>query len=739
MKISLKTKLLFCFVIGIIQISCSQKPDIVIANFEDDTCDGWTIEGDAFGPEPSKGAGPGQQEVTGFKGKGFANSFAQGGDDAKGTLSSPEFTIERNYINFLIGGGKNTDTYIELIIDGKSILRNSSLINSENLHPLTWSVKEYIGEKAQIKIVDNQQGSWGHILIDQIEQSDNIIKSDILLNYQLTFEATKKYILIPIEEKAPETRITLLIDGVANTTHSNIRIAHTTIDYWVPVEIEAYKGKKVALLFDQFKESYIGLNQIKLSDVFEFDYNETYRPVFHFSPEYGWTNDPNGMVYSNGVYHLFYQHNPYGSMWGNMSWGHATTTDLKIWKHHPVAIIPDSIGTIFSGSAVIDKDNTAGFGRNAMVAIYTAHGQSETQCLAYSTDNGVTFNKYDHNPVLCDSTYVDYRDPKVFWHDATKQWIMSLATTQVITFYGSKNLKDWTMLSNFGDGIGDHGGVWECPDLFPISYNGQNKWVLFVSINPGGPNGGSATQYFIGNFDGKTFKADKLPYPLWIDYGRDNYAGVTWNNAPNGQRIFIGWMSNWDYTNQVPTLNFRNAMTVPRELSLVNNGEHLVIASIPVKEIAELRGEEKMLGTIKVNKSYTVNQLLPENRGACEIEMTIKPQASNNFTFELRNKKDEKIQFVFDLGNKVLSVDRTKSGIVDFNNNFAGSPIKAPIVKKDTYKIRLLVDKSSTELFINDGEVVQTNCVFPTEPYNILTFSSDAELIAESVAIYPIN
>ena len=717
---------------------CSSN-DITIEDFETGTFDKWTIEGDAFGSIPSLGGYPGQQEVKGFEGKYLANSY-NGGDDSRGTIISSEFTIERNFINFLLGGGMHSDTYIELLIDGSSVYVTRPMVESETLRWMTWDVKAYKDKKATIRIVDNQRGGWGHILVDQIEMSDKE-KSDYQKDYKLSFNnIDKKYLLVPIEDRGPESHIYIEVDGKTVGPQLNIRVAQTKVDYWMPVNVEQYKGKQLALVFTYIKKEDVGYSQIKQSDDYHFDYNEKYRPDYHFTPQYGWTNDPNGMVYHNGEYHLFYQHNPYGSMWGNMNWGHTVTKDLKKWEHLPVAIAPDSLGAIFSGSAVIDKNNTAGFGKDAMVAIYTSAGQSQVQSIAYSLDNGRTFTKYDKNPVLTDPNYVDFRDPKVFWHNASKQWIMSLATSQVVTFYASKNLKEWTKLSQFGEGIGDHGGVWECPDLFPMTYNGQTKWVLFVSINPGGPNGGSATQYFIGDFDGKDFKADALPYPLWLDYGRDNYAGVTWNGAPDGRRIFIGWMSNWDYTNQVPTLNFRNAMTVPRELKLIHNGKHMVVANPPVKEIAELRSETKDLQQLKIDKNYAIEKLFDNNNGAYEIEMLINPNRAEVFEFALINRKGEELSFTFDLKNENLIVDRTKSGIIDFSKNFASGGIKAPIVKKESYKIRLLIDKASSEIFVNDGEVVQTNTMFPSEPYNTLTFKvENSSIDVKDIKIYKLN
>jgi len=318
---------------------------------------------------------------------------------------------------------------------------------------------------------------------------------------------------------------------------------------------------------------------------------------------------------------------------------------------------------------------------------------------------------------------------------------MILATKQTISFFGSHNLKEWTKLSEFGDGIGAHTGVWECPDLFPLTYQGKTKWVLTVSINPGGPNGGSATQYFIGSFDGTHFKADALPYPLWIDYGRDNYAGVTWGNIPkkDGRRLFLGWMSNWDYATSVPTLNFRSANTVPRELTLKSNGEHLILNSFPVKEMNSLRSDTRKIPTQVVEKELSIAEILPKNNGTYEIEMTLKPENSTSFGFKLNNSKNEELKFMFDLKNKKLSIDRANSGRIDFKSNFKDGT-SAPLVLKESYNIRLLVDKASAEIFINDGEIAMTSLFFPTEIMNSLNFfATEGKLNAENITIYNIK
>jgi fructan beta-fructosidase len=447
------------------------------------------------------------------------------------------------------------------------------------------------------------------------------------------------------------------------------------------------------------------------------------------------------MVYYDGEYHLYYQYNPYGSRWGNMHWGHAVSEDLVSWEHIPFALAPDSLGTIFSGSAVIDEKNTSGFGKDALVAIYTSAGRSQTQSIAYSSDRGRTFTKYDGNPILSDLKYPDFRDPKVIWHEESSKWIMALATGQTITFYSSEDLKEWDRLSEFGEGIGSHDGVWECPDLFTLDFNGATKWILIVSINPGGPNGGSATQYFIGDFDGTNFIPDNLPYPIWLDYGRDNYAGVTWSNIDesDGRRLFIGWMSNWDYANDVPQVNFRGAMTLPRELKLVHNGNHLIVANPPVEEVNSLRGEVRQIDMFTVEETYEIEKLTNENNGTFELEMNVDTGSSEYFTLELRNDKEEKIIFNFDLENGIFSVDRSLSGIVDFNNNFANKNSEAAMLKKKSYDIRLFVDKASTEIFIDNGEIVQTNIMFPTEPYNSLVFESEGEIKINKLNIYPIR
>lgn len=548
---------------------------------------------------------------------------------------------------------------------------------------------------------------------------------DLSKNITINYKIDKQYILLPIEENAPDKKLNIQYqDGLKSVFW--MRIAETKIDYWVKLDVNTQIGKALSITFEQAEKALLGINNIKQSDTFEFEQHETYRPQFHFTPPYGWMNDPNGMIYFDGEYHLFYQYNPYGNKWGNMHWGHAVSRNLINWEHLPVALSIDSLGDIFSGSAVIDVNNTAGFGKNAMVAIYTSNGKTQQQSIAYSTDRGRTFTKYQENPVIINPGIVDFRDPKVSWHNPSKQWIMALATKQTITFYGSPNLKEWTRLSEFGEGIGSHAGVWECPDLFPLTYKGKNKWVLLVSINPGGPNGGSATQYFIGDFDGKTFTADNLSYPLWIDYGRDNYAGVTFSNIPqaDGRRIFIGWMSNWDYANDVPTKAFRSAMTIARELTIKNNGQHPVLCTYPVKEFnqqfitkkaATLSSEYRSIGFYAEEIDKFKNNF--------DLQTVVKTNGTGTFEISLQNDLKESIVFKFDLDKHILITERAESSLSFDNQNFRKS-ISAPLPELKTLNIRIVVDNASTELFINDGLVSSTNIVFPQEYWDSVVWTS---------------
>ncbi len=530
----------------------------------------------------------------------------------------------------------------------------------------------------------------------------------------LSLEKQTRYLLLPVEEKAEIAHIRVLKDNNVCQT-LNARLAVDKVDYFVPLELKKADLLDISFRGDRRTKGAMSelacWHEMKYVDEFDMTNREHFRPKYHHTPKYGWMNDPNGMFYKDGVWHLAFQWNPYGSQWENMTWGASTSRDLIHWDAQPAAIEADGLGTIFSGSCVVDKENTAGFGKGAIIAYYTSAGEAQTQSMAYSTDGGKTFKKYSGNPVLVASV-PDFRDPHLFWHAETQRWIMLLAVGQEMQIYSSANLKQWTMESRFGAEYGNHGGVWECPDLFrlPVRGTGQQKWVLVCNINPGGPFGGSATQYFVGNFDGHKFTCDSRPeVTKWMDYGKDHYATVTFDNAPDNRRVAIAWMSNWQYANEVPTKQFRSANAIPRDLDLFIDGTETYCGVMPSPEMLTLRG--------KPSKQLT---------DACEVVVALK--GSTEIT--LQNAKGEKVVMRYDAQKQTFSMDRTKSGDTSFSEHFPCTTV-AP-THGQMKQLRLFIDRSSLEAFDGDGKMAMTNLVFPSEPYNTINVTNKAK-----VTIYP--
>ena len=519
----------------------------------------------------------------------------------------------------------------------------------------------------------------------------------------MRLQTDKHYLLIPVEEKESDSKIRIIKDGVCLET-LNVRVATGKADYFVPIDLTRY-GKGSVLVEMTFNGSYRTVGNIedyscwklmKLSDTFDTANREQWRPIYHHTPVWGWMNDPNGMFYKDGVWHIYYQHNLYGSIWGNISWGHSTSTDLIHWKNEPEAIYPDALGLVFSGSAVVDEGNTAGFGKDAVVAMYTSADASQTQSLAYSTDNGKTFKKYEYNPVVT-SNVPDFRDPNMFWNDSTKEWNLVIAAGQKMNFYSSKNLKDWHFESSFGEGYGCHKGVWECPDMLQMA---NGKWVLICNINPGGPYGGSATQYFVGHWDGHTFTCESKPETTkWLDYGKDHYATVTFSGAPNGRHVALAWMSNWQYAAVVPTKQFRSANSIPRDLDIFSDGGEDYVSVKPSPEV---------LSAFR-RKAAGLDD-------ACLIEVSrLRPNA----TIELSNGKGERVVMRYNAQEQSFSFDRMKAGESDFSDVFPCVTM-APTHGR-VNKVLIFIDKSSIEVFDADGKFALTNLVFPTTPYNHLS------------------
>jgi len=527
-------------------------------------------------------------------------------------------------------------------------------------------------------------------------------------------EQGTKYLLLPVQEKEENAHIAVLDGRNEMVKRLNVRLAVDKVDYFVPLEIKQAQLLDITFQGDRRTtgavKDFACWKEMKYSDTFDTTNREKFRPAYHHTPLYGWMNDPNGMFYKDGVWHLYYQYNPYGSQWENMTWGHSTSKDLIHWEAQPLAIEADWLGAIFSGSAVVDKENTAGFGRNAVVAMYTSAGAAQTQSIAYSADGGQTFTKYAGNPVI---TYnaPDFRDPKVFWFEG--RWIVVLAVGQEVQFYSSTNLKDWKYESSFGREYGNHDGVWECPDLFKVKSEGVNseKWVLLLNINPGGPFGGSATQYFVGTFDGRTFACEDNPSETkWMDYGKDHYATVTFHGAPDGRIVALPWMSNWQYANQVPTQQFRSANGLPRDLGLTTVGGETYLTSTPSKEVSALRGKK-----------------VKQPTETCEILVDVKGSA--NIT--LSNAKGEQVIMNYDAQKQTFSMDRMKSGDVSFSEAFpcvTTAPTYGSI-----HQLRLFIDRCSIEAFDSEGKMAMTNLVFPSEPYNMIKVKGG------KASIYEIN
>ena len=460
-------------------------------------------------------------------------------------------------------------------------------------------------------------------------------------------------------------------------------------------------------------------------------YKKQHRPQFHFSPPGNWMNDPNGMVYYKGEYHLFYQYHPDSAVWGPMHWAHAVSKDLVHWYNLPVVLYPDSLGYIFSGSAVIDWNNTSGLQTSEhppMIALFTHHNENKQkkgrkdyqyQSIAYSNDMGRNFTKYKHNPVILNPGEADFRDPKISWNESLQMWIMVLAAGQKVKFYCSPNLLQWEFLSDFGKNAGAHGGVWECPDLFMLKSGNTAKWILVVNITPGAPNGGSGTQYFIGDFDGRKFINDNDNNTiLWLDYGPDNYAGVSWSDIPeeDGRRIFIAWMSNWDYAVKVPTPAWRGAMTLPRSLTLRNTEYGLRLALNPVTELKKLRINKK-------NPEWDTDSVI-QLSGLSEliIDIDLTGSTAETFGFIFSNRLNEQLVVGFNILLNQFYIDRTKSGKTDFFPSFPARHVAPRIVKDNILNIHLYLDYSSLELFTDNGCVSMTEIFFPNENFDRVSF-----------------
>ena len=578
-------------------------------------------------------------------------------------------------------------------------------------------------------------------------------------------ETNAKYLLLPIEEKEAEAQVML------GDVPMDVRLAVGKIDYTVPFPLSGKSGDSIVIR--GLAADALAWENLQVADTFDITNREIFRPVYHHTPAYGWMNDANGLVFKDGEYHLYFQYNPYGSVWGNMHWGHSVSRDLVHWQHLPVAIERDTMGHIFSGSCVVDARNDAGTGTNNIIAFYTSHRnmqpghQRQVQCMAYSSDNGRTFTKYEGNPIITPFDGLEnFRDPKVFWYAPQEKWVMIVSADKNMRFYESRNLKDWTYMSEWGEGYGPQPNQFECPDFIQLPVDGDKqrmKWVMIVNINPGFVYGGSGTMYFVGDFDGHRFTCDTKPDCVkWLDWGKDHYATVCFSNTGD-RTIAVPWMSNWQYANLTPSKGqYRSANALPRELNLYTAADgQLLLSAAPVKELSTLRGKEEKIGDFNLGEKRVEHVA---DNGAFELQFQLQPAAKGRSGVELSNAEGEKTVIYFDAENGRVVMDRAESGIVDFGkdiephqletsssrracvdgllhfvNDFAHATWAPVSDIAAAHEVRIFADRSSIELFVDGGRVAMTNLVFPTKPYDRLRFFSDEKAQVKQAVLYPMN
>lgn len=653
--------------------SARAAEDILIADFEGPDYGAWRATGNAFGPGPAHGTLPGQMHVDGFRGKGLVNSY-YGGDQSTGTLTSPEFKLERRFMRFLIGGGGwSNETCMNLVVDGH-IVRSATGPNvvpggSEALAPASWDVGEFAGKIARLQIVDTATGGWGHINVDQIVQTDRR-PPQLIAKAKRDFTIRRRYLNLPIKNGAPKRKVTVLVDGRL-LERDDLELADREPDWWAFLDVSAWRGRTVTLEVDQLLDDSTALSSIEPGDSLKDGsklYQEALRGQFHFSSRRGWNNDPNGLVFFRGEYHLFYQHNPFGWSWGNMHWGHAVSRDLVHWQELPDALAPDELGPMYSGSAVVDWANTSGLGqpgRPAQVLIYTAAGNPTVQCLASSTD-GRHYTKFRGNPVVPQLTGGN-RDPKVMWHAPTGKWVMTLYVetnrTHTIQFLSSPNLKDWTVMSQAE-------GFFECPDFFALPLDGdaaKPEWVLTAA----------SSEYEVGTFDGTRFtpRTPKLPGHL----GRGFYAAQTFSDLPakDGRRIQIGW-----FQTATPGMPFNQSMTIPMELKLASTPDGPRLTRTPVKELRSLRGRSKVLGPMTL-ASGSPNPLADLRAELVEVEVEFVPGNASEVVLTVRGG--------------TIRYDAAKQELV-VNDHRAPAPLRG-----GKQRLTVFCDRTALEVFASDG------------------------------------
>jgi fructan beta-fructosidase len=693
----------------------ADRADVVVADFEGDDYGEWTVTGEAFGMAPARGALPNQMPVEGYHGKGLVNSF-RGGDDATGTLTSPEFKIDRKFLTFLIGGGGwEGKTCLNLVMDGKTVRTatgpNTKAGGSERLEAQRWEVAEFEGEVATLQIIDTATGGWGHINVDHLVLTDHPPPA-VLSNATRELTATKKWLHFPVKNGAPGKKVQVLVEGQVERFF-DIELADDKPDWWAPLDVSLWQGKQLTVQVDRLAENSQALKQLTLADEFpnaDELYREPLRPQFHFSARRGWINDPNGLVFFNGEYHLFFQHNPYGWNWGNMHWGHAVSRDLLHWRELGEALYPDAMGPMFSGSAVVDVNNTSGLGKPGqppLVLFYTAAGSPTVQGLAYSLD-GRTFTKYDKNPIIPEITGGN-RDPKVLWHEPTKQWVMVLYVAlpgdkHTVHFFASPNLLDWKQTSVVTGGTGNDRLLFECPDFFELPVAGEQntkKWVLTAANS----------ESLVGSFDGETFKPEAARLPGVR--GQGFYAAQTFSDEPRGRRVQIGW-------GQMPSpgMPFNQIQTIPCELTLRRIDKQLRLCRWPVVEVDALRGKAYRRRDLVLDDKS--NPLADLRGDLWDIVAELDATSSSEVVLEIHG-----VSVAIRLADRQITCQ---------GHTAQFDPVDGPL------RIRILADRTSLELFANQGELAMLVPITPQAHEPPLRLSARGEPVkASSVEVHGMN
>jgi fructan beta-fructosidase len=655
--------------------AAADRPDLVVADFEGNTYGHWTVVGDAFGTGPARGTLPGQMDVTGFLGHGLVNSFVNG-DGSTGMLTSPRFLIERPYLNFLIGGGRHEgSTGFELMIAGK-VVRSATGPNdrpggTEQLNWSAWDVRDLMGQTAVLRIVDHETGGWGHINIDQIVQSD---RREGVLPATRQINASSRYLHLPVRQDAPVRRVSVRT-GERIVREFDIKLAEYQPQFWVFLDLQTLK-EKTLVLEAQLPAGSKALDQITVAgNVPGADqlYREPRRPQFHFTSRRGWLNDPNGLVWFEGEYHLFYQHNPYGWDWGNMHWGHAVSRDLVHWTELPIALYPREYGDwCFSGSAVVDRQNTSGFGSASappLVAAFTSTGRGE--CIIFSNDRGRNWTEYDGNPVVRHAG----RDPRLLWHEPTKRWVMAVYDetdgARSIAFHSSADLKKWSFESRID-------GFFECPELFELAVTSDDArrrlWVLFAADG----------EYRLGKFDGHRFQPETDKLRLW--HG-NFYASQTFSDTPDGRRIQVGWGRDVAFPGEA----FNQQMTVPCELTLRPTTEGIRLFARPVAELASLRGREHSFDGLSIHGR----------------EQALAGPAGNVLEINIEASVGDKGAFTVNVSGSPVVYDSSRKSLA------CGDITTALAAVEGVVRLRILLDRGSIEIFGNNGRVAISRALGP--------------------------